>query len=111
MGIGIDIVDIPRFNKVVEKWGDVFLQRIFTQREISAYRNRVNSLAVRFAGKEAFYKASGYDILRWKEIEILGNGKPKITLYGKTKEQMKDKSISISLSHEKNFGVAVVLIV
>ena len=111
MGIGIDIVDIPRFNRVVEKWGEYFLQRIFTPREISTYRDRVNSLAVRFAGKEAFYKASDYGTLVWKEIEILGNGRPEITLYGKTKEQMKDKSISISLSHEKNFGVAVVLIV
>jgi len=111
MDIGIDIVDISRFNKAVERWGETFLQRIFTEREILTYKEKIDSLAVRFAGKEAFYKALNQGSLIWTEIEILGDGKPVITLYGETKKRVKNKNISISLSHEKKFGVAVVLIV
>jgi len=110
MEIGIDVVDILRFKQAVEKWGEIFLHRVFTEREISLYKNRINSLAVRFAGKEAFYKALGKGNLIWKEIEITGNDKPLITLYGKTKEIINNKKVSISLSHEKKFAVAVVLI-
>ncbi len=110
MDIGIDIIDISRFSKVVERWGETFLRRVFTEREILTYKEKINSLAVRFAGKEAFYKASGYGTLVWREIEILGDGKPVITLYGETKKRVKNKNISISLSHEKKFGIAVVLI-
>ena len=110
MQIGVDIVDIERFSKVIDRWGDRFLRRIFTDREIEEYRDRIESLAVRFAGKEAFFKASNMEILVWKEIEIIGESKPELKLCGKTAENFQGKKFTVSLSHEKKYGIAVVLI-
>lgn len=112
-GIGIDIIEIDRIKEAIENYGDKFLKRVFTARELSYCRNRralkLPELAVRFAAKEAYAKALGTGLkgIRWKEIEIVNNnkGKPHISLKGKIQHK-----IHVSLSHSRDSAVASVFI-
>ena len=118
-GIGIDIVQTSRIRSAVERWGRRFLERVFTPDEISYAYKKADpflSLAVRFAAKEAFIKASpkGQSITL-TDIEIVHhvNGRPLITLRGTAKKCMGElyaSTIHLSLSHEKEYGVACVII-
>jgi holo-[acyl-carrier protein] synthase len=114
-GIGIDVVHIDRMRIVVEKWGQRFLKRVFTDREIAYCYKKKNpylSLAVRFAAKEAMIKAIGSEIpLSFTDIEVvnIGNGKPVFKFKEKLEIffQMKNiKATHLSLSHEHEYGVA-----
>lgn len=118
-GIGIDIVKTSRIREAVERWGDRFLERVFTSDEITyAYKKRdpFLSLSVRFAAKEAFIKALSHDLhLPLTDIEVSNqeNGRPVMQVHGKTGELLKLKKIGaiyLSLSHEKEFGVASVVL-
>lgn len=118
-GIGIDLVRIQRLKEVVEKWGDRFLSRVFTEIELTYCSQRKDpylSLAVRFAAKEAFIKAIGFDVpVSMKDIEVVnyGNGKPSLKVGKRLKEFFKEKGIRtthLSLSHEKDYGVACVVL-
>ncbi|MBI5286354.1 MAG: holo-ACP synthase, partial [Deltaproteobacteria bacterium] len=85
-GIGIDIVHIPRFKKALERWGDNLKRRVFTSEELdycSAKGFPEQHLAVRFAAKEAFFKAIGKG-LRFRDLEVLhdGKGRPVIKVRG-----------------------------
>jgi len=117
-GIGIDIVKTSRIRAAVERWGNRFLERVFTAEEI-AYAYQKNdpflSLSVRFAAKEAFIKAypDGRPIsLTDIQISSLENGRPRLHLRGKAKESMEQMkgSVHVSLSHEREYGVACVVI-
>src|SRR3989339_303676 len=112
-GIGVDIVEISRIKEAVSRYGDRFLKRVFTQKELSycqAHKAiRFPELAVRFAAKEAYAKANGTGItatLSWKHIEIVNDkaGKPHIYITGKKKPK-----IHVSLSHERNTAIAFVV--
>ncbi|HPO48792.1 MAG TPA: holo-ACP synthase [Spirochaetota bacterium] len=118
-GMGIDLCEIKRFDRL--KTNEHFLERVFTKVEIDYCLKRKSSsqcLAVRFAAKEAFAKAMGTGFtngIHFDEIEIVNNdlGKPDIRLYGSTKERFDKldlKKINISLSHEKNYAAAVVIV-
>jgi holo-[acyl-carrier protein] synthase len=118
-GIGIDIVKINRLKTAVEKWGDKFLRRIFTENEKTYCYERKEpylSLAVRFAAKEALIKAIGSEVyIPLTDIEILNfeNGKPLIKAKGKLDIFFREKSIQnchLSLSHEREFGIACVVL-
>jgi len=118
-GIGIDIVKTSRIRAAVERWGQRFLERVFTAEEISyAYKKNdpFLSLSVRFAAKEAFIKATpkGQSIsLTDIQISNQDNGRPMLNLQGKAKKalgQMDISNIHVSLSHEKDYGVACVVI-
>jgi holo-[acyl-carrier protein] synthase len=118
-GIGIDLVKIERMKKAVDKWGEKFLKRIFTKDEIAYCYERKEpylSLAVRFAAKEALIKAIGLGMfVPLTEIEIVNdqNGMPSIEVRGKLRELFREKSIKgchLSLSHEKEFGIACVVL-
>lgn len=118
-GIGIDIVNTQRIREAAERWGDKFLERVFTRDEIGYAYNKKDpflSLSVRFAAKEAFIKALSHDQnIPLLDIEVRNqdNGRPMLELHGKTKEFLKQKeirSIHLSLSHEKDYGVASVVI-
>jgi holo-[acyl-carrier protein] synthase len=104
--IGIDIVDISRITDMVEKYGDRFLDKIFTREEIAYAGQRKmadESLAGRFAAKEAFMKAIGRR-LAWKDINVLQNeGRPYIEFHGTRYD-------GISISHERAYAVSVVMI-
>ncbi|MEE8328620.1 MAG: holo-ACP synthase [Thermodesulfovibrionia bacterium] len=118
-GIGIDLVKIERMKAVADKWDKKFLQRVFTENEISYCYERKEpylSLAVRFAAKEALIKAIGSEVfVPLTDIEIMNleNGKPSIKGKGKLAKFFKKKSIKnchLSLSHEKEFGIACVVL-
>ncbi len=121
---GIDIVDIRRIKKTIDRFGDKFKKRCFSSDEIlkSEMRKKsVESYAKRYAAKEACAKALGTGLARgvfWKDIEIYNNkyGKPKIKLYNKAlkflkKNQHKSNcSIEVSLTDEANYAIANVII-
>lgn len=118
-GIGIDIVKIGRIQQAVERWGEHFLEKIYTGPEVEyCFSKKVPflSLAVRFAAKEAFIKAVGSEVrVPLKEIEVLtaDDGKPRLRAYGNTEtflRERKIRSIHLSMSHEQEFGIASVVL-
>lgn len=118
-GIGIDIVKIDRIRSASEKWGGTFMEKILTAKEISYCYEKKDpcpSLAVRFAAKEALIKAIGSEVfVKMKDIEVLNdtNGRPSIKVSNKLEAFFKEKKIvrcHLSLSHEKEFGVASVVL-
>lgn len=118
-GIGVDIVDIQRLKRAVERWGDRFLERVFTEGEITYCLGKGDpyaSLAVRFAAKEALLKAvgAGEGRLAFRDIEIVSrrDGNPSIRPAGRLKGVLEGKGITdvhLSLSHERHYGVAFVV--
>ena len=113
---GVDIIEIARIRRIVERWGKRFLHRIYTEPELSICKKRPERLASRFAGKEAVMKALGTGIrgISWREIEIAAepSGKPVVNLYGKA--QVKADSLGldrldISLSDSKEHSIAFVI--
>ena len=116
---GTDIIEVNRIKKAIENLDSKFLNEIYTQKEIE-YCESKNAMkyehyAVRFAGKEAVYKAvskflkNKYD-LKWRDMEILNdsNGRPYVILNdGIIKEKVE---IDISLSHLKDYAIANCLI-
>ena len=125
-GVGTDIIDTNRINKLLNKYNDKFIKRIFGSNEIGLLNKKKiidNFLAKRFAGKEATWKAlcsKRGDGLNFREIEILNNqeGKPYLFFSGKTKDYItfKEKSLGadlkfdISLSDEPPYALAFVVI-
>ena len=111
-GIGIDIIEIDRIQKAIDRWGESFLKHVFNNEEIEYAKKRkfpTQHYAARFAAKEAVYKAFGDNLtLNWKDMTILNdkNGKPYCRLKN---DQFKDK-ILLSISHTKNYAVANALI-
>lgn len=113
---GIDIVEVSRIAAALERWGDRFRHRIYTEAELGRYRNKLLSLAARFAAKEAVMKALGTGVrgIGWKEIEILPDrrGKPQVTLYGRglaRAELLHIKVWEISLTHSRDTAIASVM--
>lgn len=115
---GIDIIETKRIQDSINKFGDNFINRIFTQKEIeycnSKKTQKVQSYAARFAAKEAVFKAISelledkYDI-EWKDIEIINNeqGRPYVILNGKLKEVVSAiQEIDISISHIAEYAMA-----
>jgi len=114
--IGIDIIEIERVETAINRWGEHFLKRIYTESELTICHNRTLSLASRFAAKEAIMKVlgTGGRGIAWREIEILtdDNGKPLVKLYGKALNKATElnlKEFSISLSDSKQHAVAVAI--
>jgi holo-[acyl-carrier protein] synthase len=114
--VGIDIIEIERIGRVLEKYGDRFLNRIFTEAERERYGRRVPELAARFAAKEATMKALGTGIrgVRWRDIETLPNrrGKPILILHETAKARAELLGLqywSISLTHSRTEAMATVI--
>ncbi len=114
--IGVDIIEIARVYEVIERWGDRFLRRVYTEPELKRYRGSPSSLAVRFAGKEAVVKALGTSEsgIGWKDIEILTepDGRPVVNLYRRAKEYADGLGLAgmaISLSHSRDYAIAFVV--
>lgn len=103
--IGVDIVEVSRIADAADRFGSRFLKRVFTDEELAyaeGKRNRYQSLAGRFAAKEAFMKAMGRGI-PWREIRVSEiEGRPYITYGG-------EKYEGVSISHEKAYAVSVVM--
>jgi holo-[acyl-carrier protein] synthase len=114
--VGVDIIEIDRIDQALQRFGQRFLSRIYTEPELMICQERPHSLAVRFAAKEAVMKALGTGIkgVSWKEIEILAkpSGEPLVRLNGKAKMKASSlgfSNIAISLSHSREYAVAFVV--
>jgi holo-[acyl-carrier protein] synthase len=115
--IGVDLVEIERIEKMIERYGAKFLKRIYTDVEISYCGKKKDrgSYAARFATKEAVFKATGLGLgqsMRWKDVEVVNDekGKPNVKLYGKTAEILGEKKIHLTLSHSKDAAIAMVVV-
>ncbi|XRX42419.1 MAG: holo-ACP synthase [Buchnera aphidicola (Eriosoma harunire)] len=120
LGIGIDIVSLTRIEKTIIKFHTMFFKRILSKNELKNLKNtnnKINYLANRFAAKEATVKALGTGIqkkIQFKNIELYNDqlGKPKINLSGAALQLILKKkivSIHVSLSHERLFTYAMVI--
>lgn len=115
-GVGIDIIEVSRVKKALDVWGDKFLKRIFTRREMDYAHTKKFShenLAARFACKESVLKAFGNTRIgaKLKNIEVLNDkkGKPEVVLHGEVKEfasKNKIDNIMVSMSHTSNYAVS-----
>ena len=121
IGTGIDIVDINRIERLMARWGDVFLDRVFTEKEIVWCQRRTRPpecFAIRFAAKEAFLKAIGWGLrngIQWTDIEVENDpfGRPLFSFHRKAKEVLETQRIKkalLTLSHERPYAVAHVLL-
>ena len=125
LGIGIDVCDVNRVSKTLDKFGERFEQRCFTKLERKKCQDsfsKKNCYAKRFAAKEATSKALGTGIkngVSWKQIEVenLKSGKPVIKLYGNAKKMLESmlpknmtSNILLSITDEKEYAQAFVII-
>lgn len=116
LATGVDLIEISRVREAVERHGDHFLARVYTELEQRECNGRITSLAARFAAKEAVSKALGSGIgdVRWLDIEIRSNESkaPFLVLYGEAKrlsEQLGLVNWSVSLSHTEENAIAFVV--
>lgn len=112
LGCGVDIIEVRRIREAVKRWGEDFLKRIFTLRELEFTRDKPSlyeHLAGRFAAKEAVSKALGLKDITFKDIEIINNevGKPNCILLKNNRDNL---DIHISISHIKNYAVATAIV-
>lgn len=117
-GIGADIIEVERIKNAIEKYGDRFLKRIFTETEINyceEYKDKkFLHYAARFAVKEAFSKAIGTGLtqgFKFTEIGIINekNGKPIVVLDGTMKDKYSQYKIDVSISHTETNAVAFIV--
>jgi holo-[acyl-carrier protein] synthase len=116
--IGTDLILVKRIRKALNRWGDRFLNRVFTPEEIKYCQKKKFpeiSLAARFAAKEAAMKAIGTGLsqeVSWKDFEVIRDtkGKPEMKLSEKIKKRFGNKKILISLTHTRDHALAVALL-
>lgn len=117
---GTDIIEIDRIRESIEKSGDRFLNRIYTSKEIEYCESRkiakFTHYAGRFAAKEAIFKAVSSLLpdkyaITWTDVQVINdeNGNPKIEFLNVKFDTI--ESIDISISHCKNYAVAIVTII
>ena len=116
IAVGVDIIEIGRVAQALERWGQRFLERVYTPGEIAYCRGRANSLAARFAAKEAVMKALGTGLrgIAWREVEVVRQrGRaPTIVLHGRASKRAQAIGIgelAVSLSHSREYAVASVV--
>jgi holo-[acyl-carrier protein] synthase len=120
IGTGVDLIEIERIAHSIERFGDRFLHRVYTDSEIAYCRRKrssAESFAARFAAKEAGAKALGTGISRgvtWTEFEVKRepSGRPLLALSGRAEALAKElgvRSISLSLTHTREMAMAMVL--
>ncbi len=121
LSAGVDIIELDRIRRALQRYGERFLVRIFTPEEIARYGDRLPELAARFAAKEAVSKALGVGInhmsaygIGWREVEVLPDplGKPVVRLSGRARQLAAEQGLrewAISLSHGRDYAVAFVV--
>ncbi len=116
-GVGIDVIEIDRIAAAIERYGQRFLDRIFSPAEqwyCLWWRSPYEHFAARFAAKEAFSKAIGTGWRRqfiWREVSIerRPGEQPYIVLYGKMKQRWGHLRYTVSLSHNRSVAEAMVI--
>ena len=111
LGTGIDIMEIERIHKAIERWGDGFLKHVFTPAEIKnaqKFKFPYRHYAGRFAAKEAIFKAMGLPHLSWQDLTINNDtdGKP-VCHYNNTSFKHR---LLISISHSRDYAVASAIV-
>jgi holo-[acyl-carrier protein] synthase len=121
LSTGVDLVDIPRIERILSRYGERFLARVYTQNEIRFSHGRASELAARFAAKEAVSKALGVGVrilspagIGWQDVETLNehSGKPYVRLHGRAAALAQAQGLtewSVSLSHDGGFAIAFVV--
>jgi holo-[acyl-carrier protein] synthase len=114
--VGIDMIEVSRIERGIERHGERFYNRFFTPAERTYCGGKVRSLAARFAAKEAVAKAFGTGIgdIRWVEIEILADERrrPTLHLHGDAKKMADELGLTtwdVSLSHTETHAIAMVV--
>jgi holo-[acyl-carrier protein] synthase len=121
VGTGVDLAEVPRIRASIERFGDRFIQRIYTAAEIAYVErkaNRYERYAARFAAKEAGMKAIGTGWrrgVRWQDFEVtnLPSGKPTLRFHGVAAQfaaQLGVKNVALSLTHTAELGMAHVIL-
>jgi len=113
---GVDSIELERVEAAIQRYGQRFLERVFTPRELAEVGENVASLAVRFAAKEATAKALGTGIgdVGWQEIEILRGParQPNLYLHGRASDLADNLELytwSLSLTHNQSQAIALVV--
>jgi len=118
---GVDLIEIARVERLLSRYGDRFLARVFTPAEILYCRGRTAELAARFAAKEAVSKTLGVGVrmiardgIHWQDVEVVGDprGKPLVRLYGRAAQRAGELGLTewaISLSHSREHAIAFVV--
>jgi len=114
--VGVDIVELARIERAVQRYGDRFLSRVYTEAELAYCRGDVARLAARWAAKEAMSKAlgTGWRGIEWRELEVVRepSGQPTVALHGRAKAIAESLGLTrwaLSLSHSGEYAVAFVL--
>lgn len=121
IGIGIDLVDCARIENSIERFGDRFLQRVFTSGEIAysqSMKYPARHLAARFAAKEALSKAFGTGIgksMGWRDLDVQKkeSGEPFVVLSGGAQKMARERGVDkiwITLSHTEQSGMATIIL-
>jgi holo-[acyl-carrier protein] synthase len=121
VGTGIDIAEVPRIQQSIERFGQRFLERVYTTGEMrycDSKANRAERYAARFAAKEAAMKALGTGWnhgVRWRDCEVvrLPGGRPTIQFHGKAEEfaaKLGVKNATLSITHTKEQAFAQVIL-
>ncbi|MFB6291371.1 MAG: holo-ACP synthase [Candidatus Bipolaricaulia bacterium] len=113
-GVGIDLVKVARLERLVDKWDDEFLNRVFTEEELEyclTKRRKYEHLAGRFAVKEAVIKAVG-EKLPWKSVEVVSgqNGRPFALVPDDEREAFSPEDMHVSITHVENYATAIAIL-
>ena len=121
VGLGTDIIEIVRIGQMIERHGEIFLQRVYTDGEIRYCQRRkecYQHFAGRFAVKEAVFKALGTGWTQgvsWRQVETTNDesGRPAVLLRGNARQiadRMAVKTIHVSISHSQSHAIAQVIL-
>lgn len=118
---GVDLIEIARVERMLARYADRFLERVFTPAEMMYCRGHTAELAARFAAKEAVSKALGVGVrmisrdgINWQDVEVINDlrGKPLVRLHGRAAERADELGLTewaISLSHTREHAIALVV--
>ena len=116
VSVGVDLIEIDRIAATLDRFGERFLRRVYTEREVAYCRGRAPQLAARFAAKEAVMKALGTGTrgIGWREVEVTRRrtGQPEIALHGRAVARARRMGIdrlAVSLAHSRSHAVASVV--
>lgn len=117
IGLGVDLADVARVRKLLQRNPEAFRRRCFTDHEweyAQRFADPAERLAARFAGKEAVMKSlfTGWRRIPWRDIEITGGGPPGVNLYGLARrraEMLGVKDIKITITHTKEHAMVFVV--
>jgi holo-[acyl-carrier protein] synthase len=119
VGLGVDLVEVERVRGLLERYGETFRRRCFTDHEweyARRFRDPAARLAARFAGKEAVMKSlgTGWRALRWRDVEITGGGRPRAVLRGTAARRAESIGVSevlVTITHTRDQAVVLAIAV